>query len=85
MKKPVNMAAYRKALSDKQDLVQLRERRIVQLENDLAASRRRVELFEEANENLRKSHAEKSNELVKAYRDRDDWRDAFRLIMRLVK
>ncbi len=56
-----------------------------QLQNELDASRRRFDGVNEICENLRRSHSEQSNLLAKAYHERDDWRDAFKLIMRLVK
>lgn len=56
-----------------------------QVENDLRAAYAREAQFREANENLRRDHALQSNALVQAMRERDDWRDAFKLIMKLVK
>lgn len=55
------------------------------LQNDLAAARQRENLLLDTNDNLHKAHALQSDELIKMYRERDDWRDAFKLIMKLVK
>ncbi len=56
-----------------------------QLQNDLDAAKTRERGLIESNENLRQSHSLQSHALAQAYRERDDWRDAFKLIMRLVK
>ncbi len=55
------------------------------LQNDLTAGRMREKALLDTNEHLRKAHALQADELCKAYRERDDWRDAFKLIMKLVK
>lgn len=92
MKKLSNIASYRKALSDKHGLVQLRALRISQLENDLNAAKRREEMHRESDLKL----ADRINVLINQQRltdaclqqmtdERNDWRDAFKLIMRLVK
>lgn len=63
-----------------------------QLQNDLDAARRKIEIHRDTElrlagqiNTMRVDHASQSNELVKAYRDRDDWKEAFKLIMKLVK
>jgi hypothetical protein len=58
---------------------------MVQLQNDLAAARTRFAASDEICNNLRHDHALQSKALHDALRERDDWRDAFKLIMRLVK
>lgn len=61
------------------------KRTIKQLENDLDAAKTREHRLIESNDNLRRDHALQSKALCDALRERDDWRDAFKLIMRLVK
>lgn len=63
-----------------------------QLQNDLDAAHRKIEIHRDTElrladqiNTMRVDHASQSNELVKAYRDRDDWKEAFKLIMKLVK
>ena len=55
------------------------------LRNDLAAAHTRNGQLQEACDKLRKDHALQAAALIEAYRERDDWRDAFKLIMKLVK
>lgn len=85
MKKPSNMAAYRKVLSEKQDLIRLRELRIAQLENDLAAAKRREEIMRKELDLARQSSQLSGNLLVQVTAERDDWKNAFKTISRLVK
>jgi hypothetical protein len=56
-----------------------------QLSNDLEAAKATISRLADENDNFRRSHALQSKALVDALRERDDWRDAFKLIMRLVK
>lgn len=63
-----------------------------QLQADLDAARRKIESYRDSElklidqiNGMRRDHALQSSVLVAAYRDRDDWRDAFKLIMKLVK
>lgn len=49
------------------------------------AARTRFAASDEICNNLRHDHALQSKALHDALRERDDWRDAFKLIMKLVK
>jgi hypothetical protein len=56
-----------------------------QLSNDLNAALIRCRAVTESNENLRRDHALQSTALIAAYRERDDWREAFKTVSKLVK
>ena len=58
---------------------------IKSLQNDLIAFKTHLVHVRDENEKLRRDHALQSNALVTAYRERDDWRDAFKTVSRLVK
>lgn len=68
----------------KSKLAYLTERNI-QLSNDLAAAKTRENLLLETCDNLRCSNDSNAIALTAALHERDDWRDAFKLIMKLVK
>lgn len=84
-KKVANSAVMRLAISGLRLKLQ-------QSQNDLVAAKRREELMRDSElklidqmHGLRRDHALQSEALITAYRERDDWRDAFKLIMKLVK
>lgn len=66
--------------------------RNMQLENDLTAAKKHIENFRQSDLKLAdtinglRSNAQMLNSVIEQTgKDRDDWRDAFKLIMRLVK
>ncbi len=68
------------------------EVRIFQLENDLAAARKREEGYRETELNLHQQinaltqRIQLADETINLHRhERDDWREAFRTVSRLVK
>lgn len=59
--------------------------RIFQLENDLAAAKRREEIMRKELDLARQSSQLSGNLLVQVTAERDDWKNAFKTISRLVK
>jgi hypothetical protein len=59
--------------------------KIQQLENDLAACRKHREEDEKEISNLRSNYSHLSSVVASITTDRDDWKSAYKLIMRLLK
>lgn len=59
--------------------------RNMQLSNDLAAAKRREEIMRKELDLSRQSSLLTSNMLVQVTAERDDWKNAFKTISRLVK
>jgi hypothetical protein len=79
------MGSRRKSTPTEQERASKDRLRIHQLENDLAACRKHRVEDEKEITNLRLSNAVLTTTRDQVIADRDDWKSAFKLIMKLVK